>query len=280
MKEVIDGFQNLEKGGIFVDCTVGGGGHSEGLMNKYPLISLIGIDRDAQAVKIAQERLSRFGERVRIFQRSFSDLDDLLNDLGIEKVDGILADLGLSSFQIDEVERGFSFKKEGPLDMRMGLNDKSALDVVNSYDAEKLERVIKDFSEERFAKRIASSIILKRPILTTDELVKAIFSSIPSYAKKNWKKIVTRVFQAIRIEVNDELANLEKLLDLSKKRLRIGGRIAIISFHSLEDRIVKYAFKEEEVFTFITKKPIIPSDDEIGSNSRSRSAKLRISERV
>ncbi|MGC8545397.1 MAG: 16S rRNA (cytosine(1402)-N(4))-methyltransferase RsmH [Athalassotoga sp.] len=279
LKEVVNGFENLQNGGICVDCTIGGGGHTEGLILKYPNISVIGIDRDPQAIKIAGENLSRFGMRVRIFQRSFSDLDDLLDGLGIEKVDAILADLGLSSFQIDETERGFSFKKAGPLDMRMGLNGKSALDVVNNYSAEEIERVIRDFSEERFAKSIASSIIKKRPIMTTDELVKAIFSSLPSYAKKDWKKIVTRVFQAIRIEVNDELVNLEKLLEISKRRLKKGGRIAIISFHSLEDRIVKYAFKEKE-FMPITKKPLIPGNDEINSNTRSRSAKLRISERV
>lgn len=279
MKEVVNGFENLHDGGICVDCTIGGGGHTEGLILKYPDISVIGIDRDPQAVKIASENLSRFGTRVKIFQRSFSNLDDLLDDLGIEKVDAILADLGLSSFQIDETERGFSFKKDGPLDMRMGLNGKSALDVVNNYSAEEIERVIRDFSEERFAKKIASSIIIKRPIVTTDELVKAIFLSLPSYAKKDWKKIVTRVFQAIRIEVNDELANLEKLIEISKRRLKSGGRIAIISFHSLEDRIVKYAFKEKE-FIPITKKPVVPGDDEINSNPRSRSAKLRISERV
>ncbi len=279
LKEVVNGFENLQNGGICVDCTIGGGGHSEGLILKYPDISIIGMDRDPQAVRIAQERLSRFGPRIRIFQRSFSDLDDLLNEFGIEKVDAILADLGLSSFQIDEVERGFSFKRSGPLDMRMGLNDRSALDVINGYDAEEIERVIHDFSEERFAKRIASSIIKKRPITTTDKLVEVIFSSLPSYAKKDWKKVVTRVFQAIRIEVNDELTNLRKLLEISKGRLKIGGRIAIISFHSLEDRIVKYAFKEKE-FIPITKKPVIPSDEERISNPRSRSSKLRISERV
>lgn len=279
LKEVVDGFKNLDKGGVFVDCTVGGGGHAEGLMTRYPLISLIGMDRDAQAVKIASERLSSFGERFKLFQRNFYDLDELLDELKIEKVDGLLADIGLSSFQIDDGERGFSFKKNGPLDMRMGLNGKSAKDIVNSYTEKELEHIISVYSEERFAKSIASSIITKRPILTTDELVKVIFSSIPPYAKKNWKKIVTRVFQAIRIEVNDEIENLEKLLEVSKKRLQIGGRIAIISFHSLEDRNVKYAFKAEG-FTFITKKPIIPCDDEIESNPRSRSAKLRISERV
>lgn len=279
LKEVVNGFENLQNGGICVDCTIGGGGHSEGLILKYPNISIIGMDRDPQAVKIASENLSRFGTRVRIFQRSFADLDDLLDDLGIEKVDAMLADLGLSSFQIDESERGFSFKKASPLDMRMGLNEKSALDVVNTYSAKEIEHVIRDFSEERFAKRITSSIIEKRPIMTTDELAKVIFSSIPSYAKKDWKKIVTRVFQAIRIEVNDELVNLEKLLEISKKRLKTGGRIAVISFHSLEDRIVKYAFKGEE-FIPITKKPLIPDDDECISNPRSRSAKLRISERV
>ncbi len=279
LEEVVNGLENLQNGGICVDCTIGGGGHAEALILKYPKISIIGIDRDPQAIKIASERLSPFGMRVRIFQSSFSELDNLLDDLKIDKVDAILADLGLSSFQIDDAQRGFSFKKSSLLDMRMGLNDKSALEVVNTYTAGEIERVIRDFSEERFAKRITSSIIEKRPIETTDELVKVIFSSLPSYAKKDWKKVVTRVFQAIRIEVNDELKNLEKLLEISKRRLNVGGRIAVISFHSLEDRIVKYALKEKE-FMPITKKPIIPTAEERTSNPRSRSAKLRISERV
>ncbi len=278
LKEVIEGFENLKNGGILVDCTVGGGGHSEGLLEKYDNISLIGIDRDPVALEIARERLSKFGQRARLFQMNFSDLDRLLDDLGVEKVNGILADLGLSSFQIDSDNRGFSFKKNGPLDMRMGLNAKNAYDVVNYYDVEKLERVIHDYSEERFARRITSSIIEKRPIKSTDELVKAIFSSLPPYAKKDWKKIVTRVFQAIRIEVNEELENLSKLIEISKKRLEKGGRIGVISFHSLEDRIVKYGLKEG--FMIITKKPIVPNNDEIRMNSRSRSAKLRIGERV
>jgi len=278
LKEVVDGFENLKNGGIFVDCTVGGGGHSKGLLEKYEKISLIGIDRDPVALEIAKERLSEFGQRVRLFQSNFSDLDRLLDDLCIEKVNGIFADLGLSSFQIDAEERGFSFKKSGPLDMQMGLNAKSAYDVVNGYDAETLERVIRDYSEERFARRIVSSIIEKRPIKSTDGLVEAIFSSLPSYAKKDWKKIVTRVFQAIRIEVNEELENLSKLIEISKKRLEKGGRIGIISFHSLEDRIVKYGLKEG--FVIITKKPIVPDDNEVKMNPRSRSAKLRIGERA
>ncbi|BBJ28051.1 16S rRNA (cytosine(1402)-N(4))-methyltransferase RsmH [Athalassotoga saccharophila] len=278
LKEVVEGFENLKNGGIFVDCTVGGGGHSEGLLEKYEKISLIGMDRDPVALEVAKDRLSKFGQRVRLFQRNFSDLDELLDDLDVEKVDGIFADLGLSSFQIDSEDRGFSFKKSGPLDMQMGLNTKSAYDVVNGYEAEKLEKVIRDYSEERFARRIVSSIIEKRPIKSTNELVEAIFSSLPSYAKKDWKKIVTRVFQAIRIEVNEELENLSKLIEISKKRLKKGGRIGVISFHSLEDRIVKYGLKEG--FVIITKKPIVPDYDEIKMNPRSRSAKLRIGERT
>lgn len=278
LKAVIDGFENLENGGILVDCTIGGGGHSEGLLERYDKIFVIGIDRDPEALKISRLRLSRFSQRIRTFQRNFAELDDLLNEIGVDKVNGILADLGLSSFQIDSEKRGFSFKKDAFLDMRMGLNSKSAYDVVNYYDGEKLEEVIRNYSEERFARRIANGIIEKRPIRSTGELVEVIFSSLPSYAKKDWKKIVTRVFQAIRIEVNGELENLGKLIEIARKKLEKGGRVGIISFHSLEDRIVKYGLRDG--FIVVTKKPIIPDETEIKMNPRARSAKLRIGERA
>ncbi len=279
LNEVVDGLDHLKTGGRVIDCTVGGGGHAEGLLLKYPNISLIGIDRDESALEVAKGRLSDFENRIVLFRSNFVDLESMLDELKISKVDAIIADLGLSSFQIDEDERGFSFKKNGPLDMRMGLNEKSAYDVVNTYDIEELECVIRDYSEERFSHRIASGIIDNRPIHTTEAFSKVIFSSLPGYAKKDWKKIVTRVFQGIRIEVNDEIENLKKLLGISVTRLRSGGRISVISFHSLEDRLVKRAFLEKE-FVPLTKKPIIPDDDEINMNPRSRSAKLRIAERV
>jgi 16S rRNA (cytosine1402-N4)-methyltransferase len=279
LNEVIDSFSNLKDGGTAIDCTVGGGGHAEGLLLRYPSVLLVGLDRDEMALEIARERLKRFEDRVKLFKCNFIDLDGLLEEIEIPKVEAIFADLGLSSFQIEDEERGFSFKTDGPLDMRMGINEKSASDVVNSYGVDELERILREYSEERFARRIAKNIEFKRPIYTTDQLVKVIFSSLPDHAKKDWKKIVMRVFQGIRIEVNDELKNLNELLSISDLRLKSGGRIGVISFHSLEDRIVKRFFLGKN-FVKMTKKPVIPSEEEIKLNPRSRSAKLRSAERV
>ena len=279
LNEVIESFDILKSGGIVADCTIGGGGHAEGLLSNYPLITLIGLDRDSKALEISRKRLERFEKRVQLFEANFSDLDSVLDSIKVQKLNGIFADLGMSSFQLDDEKRGFSFEKSAPLDMKMGLNTKSAFDVLNTYSEKEIARIIYEYGEERFSRRIARRVVESRPIATTDQLVKIVVSSIPRTAQKRWKSTLRRVFQAIRIEVNTELDNLRILIETSRKRLEVGGRLAIISFHSLEDRIVKRAFLSEG-FVPITKKPITPSELERTSNSRSRSAKLRIAEKV
>ncbi len=279
LNEVVDGLDSLQSGGLVVDCTVGGGGHSEALLLKYPSISIVGIDRDENALKIARERLEGYGARVRLFESRFHEIDSLLDNIGIDKVNAVFADLGMSSFQIDDEDRGFSFKSDSPLDMRMGLNQTSAQDVVNTYSEKDLARVIYEYGEERFSRRIARKIVEERPVGTTGRLVDIIIRSIPGPARKRWKDTVARVFQSIRIEVNEELFGLSRLLEVGKERLAPGGRMAVISFHSLEDRLVKHAFLEDG-FRRMTKKPIVPSEEERSENPRSRSAKLRIAERL
>lgn len=279
LSEVIKSFANLKSGGIVVDCTIGGGGHAESLLSKYPLITLVGLDRDSKALKIAKKRLEKFGDRVQLFEADFSNLDSILDYIKVQKLNAIFADLGVSSFQLNDEERGFSFEKKALLDMKMGLNTKSAFDVLNTYSEKEIARIIHEYGEERFSRRIAHRIVKSRPIVTTDQLVEVVISSIPQAARRRWKGTLRRVFQAIRIEVNDELDNLRILIKTSRKRLEIGGRIAIISFHSLEDRIVKRAFLEKG-FVPLTKKPITPSESERLNNPRSRSAKLRVAEKV
>ncbi len=277
--EVVEWLDNLQNGGICVDCTVGGGGHSFEILRRYPTVEVVGLDRDADALRIASERLKEFGERVKLIRANFAEMEDVLNSQSIIEVDAVLADVGMSSFQLDNEKRGFSFEKDGPLDMRMGLNEKSAFDVVNGYPVEKLANVIYEYGEERFSRKIARVIVERRPINTTFELRDAVVRAIPLKFRKGWKKNVARVFQAIRIEVNGELDNLKEMIESSKRKLKSGGRIAIISFHSLEDRIVKRKFLEEG-FIPLTKKPIIPSEEEKMKNPRSKSAKLRVAERV
>jgi 16S rRNA (cytosine1402-N4)-methyltransferase len=279
VNEVAKWLDNLQEGGICVDCTLGGGGHTLEILKKYPKVKVIGLDRDENALKIAQERLTEYKERLSFVHANFTQIEEVLNSWGISKVDAIIADVGMSSFQLDDEERGFSFEKDGPLDMRMGLNERSAYDVVNDYSVEKLANIIYEYGEERFSRRIARVIVERRPVNTTYELRDAIVSAIPLKFRKGWKKNVARVFQAIRIEVNGELDNLKKLIDSSKEKLEKDGRIAIISFHSLEDRIVKRKFKEE-AFVALTKKPITPSQGEKMRNPRARSAKLRVAKRI
>ncbi len=279
MNEVADWLDNLQRGGICVDCTVGGGGHSREILQRYPQVRLIGLDRDTNALKIAEENLKDFGKRVTLLHANFAEIEDVLDLHGISDVNAIIADIGMSSFQLEDERRGFSFEKDGPLDMRMGLNERSAYDVINEYSTEKLADVIYEYGEERFSRRIARVIAERRPLNTTFELRDAVVSAIPLKFRRGWKKNVVRVFQAIRIEVNGELDNLKKMIDSSKNKLGVEGRIAIISFHSLEDRIVKRKFLEEG-FLPLTKKPVTPSREEIMRNPRARSAKLRVAKRV
>lgn len=292
---------NIKKDGIYVDCTLGGGGHSFEILNRLSKKGkLIGIDQDSAALKAAEEKLEKFDNVIYVHE-NFYNLENILKNLDIEKVDGILMDLGVSSYQLDKAERGFSYMKDAPLDMRMdqkgGL---SAFDVVNGYSEEKLIDVLKIYGEERFAKKIARFIIERRQnhsIETTNQLVDIIKQAIPLKFQREGHP-AKRTFQAIRIEVNNELNILSKTLEDGVNHLNSGGRIAVITFHSLEDRIIKNKFKQMEnpcicpsdfpvcvcgkkpSIRIMTKKPIGPSEDEKKINSRSKSAKLRFAEKV
>ncbi|WP_127836365.1 16S rRNA (cytosine(1402)-N(4))-methyltransferase RsmH [Clostridium prolinivorans] len=293
---------NIKEDGVYVDCTLGGAGHSEKILKKLSKSGkLIGIDQDQDALKAAQKRLSNY-DNVVFVHDNFLNINSILNELNIDKVDGILMDLGVSSYQLDEAERGFSYMKDSFLDMRMNRESElSAFDVVNSYSEEKLYKLIKDYGEEKFAKRIAKFIVEKRKekdINTTFELVDIIKNAIPAKARREGPHPAKRTFQAIRIEVNKELEILGKAIEDSVERLKVGGRISIITFHSLEDRIVKNKYKELEnpcicpknfpicvcgkspKLKIITRKPIEPSEEEILNNPRSRSAKLRVAEKI
>ncbi len=277
-------FLNIKQDGIYVDCTLGAGGHTLALLERCARCRVIGLDIDPDALSLAKERLSVYERsgRVKILRESYTNITSILRSEGIERVDGLLADLGVSSMHLDNPSRGFSFKKDGPLDMRMNPSaDKTAYEVVNFYREENLARIIREYGQERFAKRIAREIVKSRPIRTTKGLVEAISKAIPSAEKRKRKRhFATKTFQAIRIEVNNELDNIRSLLKQAEDVLEIGGRIAVISFHSLEDRIVKNHFRSSERLKVITKKPVTPTEKERRINPRSRSAKLRVAERI
>ena len=297
LEEVLESFKDL-KLNIFFDATVGAGGHAKEILKQHPEIKIyIGVDQDKCALKKAEENLKNYGEKVRLVNDNFEHLDIILKKLEISRVDGFLFDLGVSSMQLDVEERGFSIKKIGPLDMRMDISKKlTAEEVVNTYSAKDLEKIFKDYGEEKRAKIIAKAIANRREkkrIATTREL-----SDVVEKVVRKKRKIhpATLVFQALRIYVNDELRVLKKALDKAIDRLNTNGRIAVISFHSLEDRIVKYFFKKEskkehvniyktqkkrvvEKLKVLTKKPIKPSLEEIRKNPRARSAKMRVAEK-
>ena len=238
---------NIKSDGIYVDCTLGGAGHSSHILRKLSSKGiLIGIDQDVEALQAAKEKLKEYSN-VKYVHNNFYNIDDILETLEIPKVDGILMDLGVSSYQLDNAERGFSYMKDAPLDMRMDReNGFSAYDIINNYSLEDLHRIIRDYGEEKFAKRIASFITEKRkikPIETTFELVDIIKAAVPAKARREGPHPAKRTFQAIRIEVNGELKILDKAIEDGVKRLNPGGRMAIITFHSLEDRIVKLKFR-------------------------------------
>jgi 16S rRNA (cytosine1402-N4)-methyltransferase len=272
----------------YVDATVGGGGHAlEILKRTSPDGIVIGIDWDEEAITEAKGALVPFGDRIRIFRENFVRLPDLLEALNISKVDGILLDLGLSSLQLEKKERGFSLKGEGPLDMRMDQRiDRTAADLLNGLSLQELESTLRDFGEERWAKRIAKALVYereKKPIETTQELRRIVHRAIPGRYHSRKIDPATRTFQAFRIHVNEELENLRRILEMGWAFLKEGGRMCVISFHSLEDRMVKETFRRLEkdgVMRGITKKPITPSEEEQQRNPRSRSAKLRCAERV
>ena len=289
---------NIKNSGIYVDGTLGGAGHSVHIAEKCG--RLVGIDRDAEAIAAAGKRLE--GRNVTLLNDNYNNIDTILDSLGIEKIDGALLDLGVSSYQLDNPERGFSYRYDAPLDMRMNKDDRvSAYNVVNEYEIRELEKIFFEYGEERFAKAIARRIAEKRekkPIETTFELAEIVKSSIPFKTRKDEKHPEKRVFQAVRIAVNDELSQLGNTIKSFCERLNPGGRIAVITFHSLEDRIVKTAFadlargcicpKEFPVcvcnnkpkIKIINKKPILPTAEELASNSRSASAKLRVAEKL
>ncbi len=295
---------NIKPDGIYVDGTLGGGGHAYQVASRLSEKGrLIGIDQDADAIAAAGERLKEFGDKITIIRSNYANMKEELHRIGVEKVDGIVLDLGVSSFQLDTPERGFTYRDEtAPLDMRM--DDRQSLtakDIVNGYSEMDLYRIIRDYGEDKFAKNIAKHIVqerAKKPIETTGELTEIIRASIPMKVQVTGGHPAKRTFQAIRIELNKELEVLQNNLDDMIDLLNPGGRICIITFHSLEDRIVKTNFKRNEnpctcpsdfpvcvcgkksKGKVVTRKPILPSEEELEVNSRSKSAKLRVFERV
>ena len=287
LNEVME-WMNLKPGACMVDGTVGGGGHAEAILERLgPTGIYVAIDRDAQTLGRAKQKLQKYEKQIHFVHGVFSELPQILEGLKIEKVQGVLVDLGVSSFQLDTAERGFSFMKEGPLDMRMDASTdeyENASDVVNTYSEEELIEIFQKFGEERFSRRIARAIVDFRrdqPFHFTQDLANLIDRVVPPKFKKQASRIhpATRVFQALRIVVNGELDHLETFLNLDFDFLAEGGRLAVISFHSLEDRRVKWRLREREDFRVLTKKPIGPSDLEIEENPRSRTAKLRVAEK-
>ena len=284
--------------GLFVDATAGAGGHSEALLLAHPALRLLAIDRDPQAIELCRERLGRFGARVAFHTGAFSELDAALSRFGGESPVGILADLGVSSLQLDRAERGFSFRRDGPLDMRMGGGDVTAADIIARASVPELTRIFRDYGEERMAYKIAGKIARAREkaaIETTGELAALVAGVVGS---RPGLDPATRVFQALRIEVNQELAELARFLKSAVEKLEAEGRVAILSYHSLEDRLVKDLFRRESagcrcpqgipvcvcggerILRILTRRPIRPSAAEVSSNPRSRSAKLRAAERL
>ncbi|WP_291259247.1 16S rRNA (cytosine(1402)-N(4))-methyltransferase RsmH [Fusobacterium sp.] len=298
-RECIDNLV-VDKNGVYLDCTLGGGGHSEGILKELSENGhLISIDQDQQAINFAKKRLEKYGKKWEVFKNNFENLDMVLYMAGYDKVDGILMDIGVSSTQLDDPERGFSYRYDTKLDMRMNRsNPLSAYEVVNEYPEEKLSKIIFEYGEERNARKIAKFICEARAeknIETTGELVAIIKRAYPERAQKHPAK---KTFQAIRIEVNRELEVLEKAIDKAVDSLKVGGRLGIITFHSLEDRLVKTKFKDlatackcppelpicvcggKAKVKLITKKPIVPEGEEVEFNNRAHSSKLRVVERI
>lgn len=290
---------NIKPDGIYVDGTLGGGGHSLEICKQLSDKGrLIGIDQDDVAIAAATQRLKEYESKVTIIRNNYCNIKQCLNEIGIEKVDGIILDLGVSSYQLDTVERGFTYREDAPLDMRMDRRQAyTAKDIVNEYSEMELYRIIRDYGEDRFAKNIAKHIVqarAKKPIETTNELTEIIKNAIPAKVRKTGGHPAKRTFQAIRIELNKELEVLENTLDEMIDLLKEGGHLSIITFHSLEDRIVKSNFRKNEnpcicppefpmcvcgkksKGRVVTRKPILPSEKELEENSRSKSAKLRV----
>lgn len=300
LNETID-LLDVKAGGVYFDGTLGAAGHSKAILQKQNIARLIGVDQDEEALAVAKNNLKDFNN-VTFVHSNFRDIDKVLEDLEIDELDGILVDIGVSSYQIDASERGFSFRFDSKIDMRMDTSkDFSAYNIVNEYEEEDLARVIRDYGEEKFAKSIARHIVKARenkPIETTKQLENIILSSVPRYKGQNGMSNIQRTFQAIRIEVNAELDALKEFIDKAVKKLKKGGRLAIITFHSLEDRIVKQKFRDlatgctcppgllycvcnhKPDVKLITKHPVTATEEELKFNSRSASAKLRVIEKL
>ncbi len=298
LEESIDSL-NIDKNGTYIDGTLGGAGHSAEIIKRLDKGTLIGIDQDSTAIKVAGERLQQLRQNAGLIliKGNFRDMKQLVGQHGIQDVDGILLDIGVSSYQLDEAERGFSYQQDAPLDMRMDRNrNLDAAEIVNTYDEKAIKEIIRDYGEENWAARIAAFITEARRnnrIETTGQLVDIIKAAIPAQARRDGPHPAKRTFQALRIAVNDELAALKDAIDGAVGLLKSGGRLSIITFHSLEDRIVKNEFQRREKpctcppafpvcicgkepeLKKMTKKPILPSEDEVNQNPRSRSAKLR-----
>lgn len=301
LEETIDGLK-INPDGVYVDGTLGGGGHSYEICKRLsPKGRLIGIDQDGEALDAARERLKEFKDRITFVRSNYCEIETILKDLEVEKVDGIVLDLGVSSYQLDNLERGFSYKAKAPLDMRMDLRQsKTAADVVNGYTESELFHIIRDYGEDKFAKNIAKHIVMARkdkPLETTAQLSDVIRGAIPMKFQAKGGHPAKKTFQAIRIEVNRELNVLKDSIDTMIEHLNPKGRICVITFHSLEDRIVKTKFRENEnpctcpsdfpicvcgkqsKGKVITRKPLVPTEQEIERNKRAKSSKLRIFER-
>lgn len=300
LRESIEGL-NIKEDGIYVDGTLGGGGHTEEILKKATKGKVIGIDRDEYAIEKAKEKLKDYSNFISV-RNNFNNIEEILDELNIDKIDGIILDLGVSSFQLDIPERGFSYNYDMPLDMRMDKRQTTtARHIVNGYEENELARILWDYGEEKWAARIAKFIVQEREhefIETTGQLVSIIKKAIPKQVRQEGSHPAKKTFQAIRIEVNKELEILENSVDSAVERLNVGGRICVITFHSLEDRIIKNAFvnlnkecicppeypkcicNHKRKLKIITKKPIIPSEEETTENRRAHSAKLRIGERV
>ena len=283
VKEVLEGLAP-KAGGIYLDATLGLGGHTKALLEEHPEIErVIALDWDEEALELAKERLAPFEDKISFYHSNFKNMELVLSEEGVDAVDGIIMDLGLSSFQLDESGRGFSFMRDEPLDMRMDRTTTvMASDMVNKLPEERLAELIQLYGEESWAKKIAAAIVARRkerPIFSTLELATIVKEAIPRRFHPRKIHPATKTFQAIRIAINREFENLTQALEIATKILRPGGRVCVISFHSLEDRIVKRFFKSSNQLRILTKKPLRPTEAEVMNNPRSRSAKLRVAEK-
>jgi len=288
MLEEILGYLQLKSGMTVVDATIGVGGHSEKILKKIlPGGRLIGVDRDKESLEISKEKLKKFSESCSFVHDNFFNIDKILSSLNVKEVDGVLLDLGISSFQLDNAQRGFSFAKEGPLDMRMDRDSHiSAFDLINNLTQDEISSILWRFGQERFSNRIARRVVNYRKgamINSTQELANIVLKAVPYHRSHYRIHPATRTFQALRIAVNRELEFLEIFLNKVSSFMKAGGRICVLSFHSLEDRIVKVKFRElakQDCFKLVFKKPLVPTKEEVQDNPRSRSAKFRSLERV